>query len=154
MSATHREKVKDALAILCARWPACFTANNRRPLKIGIHVDIEASGIELPAKLSDVLRTYCQHGSYLSSGSVSGAVRTDLDGNPAGTVTAEQAAIFAHRRAMRQQRVEEAARAAKLAKAQSPAAAAPPTEPRVRVTTMPARAPGGRPVLTLKRSTV
>jgi hypothetical protein len=89
--------------------PACFDASNPRPLKIGIHKDLIARhGLpsDFPAKASKgerkaskqrqrlrykaALAEYCNQRPYLER-LVPGAERIDLDGRPAGTVTAQEA---------------------------------------------------------------
>ena len=86
----------DLIAILAERFPACFAVNPsyRRPLKIGIHVDILAqlSDTIAPRDLSVALRIYVSNIKYLNA-LVAGADRVDLTGMPAGTVTAEHADI-------------------------------------------------------------
>jgi ProP effector len=85
--------VAAVIALLAETFPRCFSVyeGRRRPLKIGIHKDILAAvdgALTLP-ELSKALRVHCANGAYLHS-SREGAQRTDLDGNPAGIVTAEE----------------------------------------------------------------
>jgi hypothetical protein len=40
-------EVVTALRMLIERFPDCFSWNNHRPLKIGIHKDLEARGVDL-----------------------------------------------------------------------------------------------------------
>jgi sRNA-binding protein len=65
----------------------------RRPLKLKIHLDIQAGldGAITPAELHKALGMYCSNQIYLSH-TRTGAWRLDLDGRPAGTVTAEEKA--------------------------------------------------------------
>ena len=93
----------EALALiekLAERWPACFSvyAARRRPLKVGIDADILASGIE--GNLSAALRIYVGNSTYQAKLKL-GAVRIDLNGEPAGVVTEYEAkgaaAFMAHR---------------------------------------------------------
>jgi hypothetical protein len=66
-------------------WPAAF--NDRRlPLKIGIHADL---GLEYP---NAAIGLWVRHPLYLRA-IISGTERIDLDGNPAGVITAEQKLI-------------------------------------------------------------
>jgi ProP effector len=86
----------DLIGILAERFPACFTVNPsyRRPLKIGIHHDVAAalSDTVTPREVSDELRLYVSNFRYLKA-LMTDAVRVDLNGEPAGKVTAEHAAI-------------------------------------------------------------
>src|SRR5215469_13249267 len=81
---------------LAERFPAAFAINprHRRPLKLGIHVDILAqlSDTIAPRDLSVALRIYVGNIGYLKA-LVTGADRIDLNGMPTGTVTAEHADI-------------------------------------------------------------
>jgi len=94
----NRQRLTAALeliGILAECFPACFAVNPsyRRPLKLGIHVDILAqlSDTIAPRDLSAALRIYVSNSKYLKA-LVAGADRVDLHGMPAGTVTAEEAA--------------------------------------------------------------
>ena len=84
----------DLIGVLAERFPACFAVNPsyRRPLKLGIHLDILAqlSDTIAPRDLSAALRIYVSNVKYLKA-LVAGADRVDLNGMPAGTVTAEHA---------------------------------------------------------------
>ena len=65
----------------------------RRPLKVGIAEEVRAL---LPdVDVSAVLAYYAYNASYMKA-LVAGAIRIGLDGEPAGTVTADQEA-FARR---------------------------------------------------------
>ena len=96
-----RDLTVDAVITLVAEtWPACFSVweRRRRPLKLGIHTNILAvlDGAVTPRELSRALRRYVSNTYYLRMMTV-GAVRIDLDGNPAGIVTDEEAATAAVR---------------------------------------------------------
>ena len=66
----------------------CF---KRRPLKVGIRDDILATGVEItPSALSNALRTYTVNRFYQQS-LRAGASRIDLNGEPAGSVSVEDA---------------------------------------------------------------
>jgi ProP effector len=86
----------ELIGVLAERFPACFAVNPsyRRPLKLGIHVDILAQLGDMiaPRDLSNALRIYVSNIKYLKA-LVVDADRVDLNGMPAGTVTAEQADI-------------------------------------------------------------
>jgi len=93
---------------LCEIWPRCFFLyqRKRRPLKLGVHRDIAALDDAIaPRQLSSALRYYVGNRFYLAA-CREGADRIDLDGKPAGKVSAEEAAnaaaILAGRNAKRQ----------------------------------------------------
>jgi ProP effector len=83
-----------AIALLAETYPRCFAVYQarRRPLKIGIHKDIlrELDGALTPDELSAALRYYTGNKHYLLA-LRPGAQRVDLDGEPAGAVTEDQA---------------------------------------------------------------
>jgi sRNA-binding protein len=85
--------VAAVIALLAERWPGAFSIHEkkRRPLKIGIHLDVMAAidGAITHAELSRALGCYVANGAYLSR-LREGAKRIALDGEPSGTVTAEQ----------------------------------------------------------------
>jgi len=82
------------LELLCEMFPRAFRRHEvrRRPLKIGIHHDLRAAlnGAVTDDELRRALRVYCANTMY-RNGLIAGATRIDLDGNPAGTVSAEHA---------------------------------------------------------------
>jgi ProP effector len=86
----------ELIGVLAERFPACFAVNPsyRRPLKLGIHVDILAqlSDMIAPRDLSNALCIYVSNIRYQRA-LVAGAERVDLKGMPAGTVTTEHADI-------------------------------------------------------------
>jgi len=87
-------QVGEVLRFLCSRFPKTFFAYQvkRRPLKLGIHRELETIlGETVDRKLIHrTLRTYVSNYCYLRSQKI-GAERIDLNGNPAGVVTAEEA---------------------------------------------------------------
>src|SRR5262245_58203375 len=87
--------VTTVIALLAELWPRCFFMweARRRPLKLGIHKDIlvALNGALTPLELSKALGIYCSNPVYLSN-TRNGAWRLDLDGKPAGTVTADEEA--------------------------------------------------------------
>jgi len=95
MSRHHNPVATAAIALLAELYPKCFSVyeGRRRPLKIGIHKDILAAvdGALTPLELSRALGIYCSNPAYLGH-TRKGAWRLDLDGNPAGTVTADEEA--------------------------------------------------------------
>src|SRR5262245_25714710 len=87
--------VAAVIALLAERYPKCFSVyeGRRRPLKLKIHVDVQAAldGAITPAELHKALGIYCSNPAYLGH-TRTGAWRLDLDGNPAGIVTADEEA--------------------------------------------------------------
>jgi sRNA-binding protein len=92
--------VDAAIALFAETWPATFSVyeRRRRPLALGIHHSILAAleGAITPEELRRALRYYTGNPFYLRA-TVAGAERIGLDGSPAGTVTAEEAAAAAGR---------------------------------------------------------
>ena len=73
-------------ALLAARWPEVFDLANVRPLKIGIHKDIMQAGVgQNLTRLT--LCAYVATAEYRETLLQPGAVRIDLNGQPAGVVT-------------------------------------------------------------------
>ncbi len=84
---------KELIAFLCQQFPACFIAEGEaKPLKIGIFQDLATrlAGDERVSRtlLRSALRQYTSSWRYLH-GVKAGAIRVDLDGNPAGELTEE-----------------------------------------------------------------
>ncbi|MFP5518075.1 MAG: ProQ/FINO family protein [Alphaproteobacteria bacterium] len=88
---------------LAHNFPACFNPPKSRtpkhPLKVGITADIIARGVTgedgLPLsrnRIERAVRDYCLGTKYRAA-LVAGAIRVDLDGNPAGIVSPDQAAV-------------------------------------------------------------
>jgi ProP effector len=76
---------------LAGQFPAAFlTDGSRKPLKIGIWNDLALHGISRGV-IQRGLAKYCSNYRYLVA-MQEGAVRVGLDGEPAGTVTADEAA--------------------------------------------------------------
>ena len=131
-----KEDIHAALARLAEWFPQTFVLEKHlphRPLKVGIAADILARCPVLTRReLGPVLGVYAKRVMYLQS-LVAGAIRIDLDGNPAGEVSAADAehaaAALAEILASREagQALVAASRAARIAKqAAATAAAAPP----------------------------
>ncbi len=74
---------------LAETYPACFDGENPRPLKLGIHRDLMAAGFE-KAAVKRTLARYCNRPRYRKA-LCAGAIRIDLQGQPAGAVTAAEA---------------------------------------------------------------
>jgi sRNA-binding protein len=85
-------KVQAAISELVAAFPAAFTLDPMlvRPVKLGIKDDLYKQSAISHRCIAMALRAYCNSVQYLE-GSVEGAVRIDLAGEPAGTVTATEA---------------------------------------------------------------
>ncbi|HEY1244031.1 MAG TPA: ProQ/FinO family protein [Hyphomicrobiaceae bacterium] len=81
--------------LLAATWPKAFSVEfaGRKPFKVGISKDIAAAteGAITPEELETAMSLYCNGKPYLKK-LKEDAERVDLDGHPAGTVTADQAA--------------------------------------------------------------
>lgn len=80
-------------AHLVERFPAAFQPNGgaKPPLMIGIYHQLRAACPEISGRrLSIFLHEYTAGTSYQSR-LVEGAIRVDLDGNPAGVVTEAEA---------------------------------------------------------------
>jgi ProP effector len=95
--ANKKQKYTKALAAIVmfeAQWPKAFAVREvkRRPLQIGIDQAILAqlNGTLQPHEVTNALRVYVSSASYLKRMYV-GAVRIDLNGGAAGTVTIEAA---------------------------------------------------------------
>src|SRR5262249_6694211 len=84
----------ETLLLLRQKFPQAFarlSGRTRKPLKIGIHVDIAVALPDLsPAEISLALRHYVSDLKYHRA-VVEGASRIDLDGNAVGVVTAAEA---------------------------------------------------------------
>jgi ProP effector len=81
----------EKLAKLAAAYPKAFFLDqaDRRPLKLGIHHDLLGADMALSrTEVRQAVGWYCQSPGYLAA-MVEGAVRIDLNGMPAGTVTTE-----------------------------------------------------------------
>jgi ProP effector len=79
--------------ILAERFPLAFRAHGspKVPLKLKIDRDVIAACPDLTGKeINAAIADYCWGPRYWAA-SIEGATRVDLNGNPAGVVTAEQA---------------------------------------------------------------
>jgi ProP effector len=90
-----KERARDIIEVLADLWPATFAVEpgRRRPLKVGIDVDIlaAAGGAILPLELKIALGAYVKAKTYLRA-LQEGKPRIGLDGQPAGVVSAQDAA--------------------------------------------------------------
>jgi ProP effector len=86
-------KASAGIARLAELFPAAFSVyeGKRRPLKVGICNEIIAVGTMEPDELHLALRLYCSSFGYRCA-MRAGASRIDLNGEPAGEVTAADAA--------------------------------------------------------------
>src|SRR5262245_30911805 len=85
-----RLKSAKAGKLIAEKFPAAFSQAPPRPLKIGLAADLLAHGIDRQA-VREGLRWYCGSHRYLVA-LQEGTVRIGLDGEPAGVVTADEAA--------------------------------------------------------------
>jgi ProP effector len=103
----------DVIAKLAQMFPRTFfvVGAARRPLKVGISRDLMAAGTGLSrARVRHALHHYTRSIGYLTAMTV-GAARVDLNGEPAGSVTADEAAHAAERLARIRAAIEEKKRA-------------------------------------------
>ena len=132
-------------AWLIEQYPAIFNPDKPPPLKVGVHKDILERHPDLaPATLRRALKRYCERRPYQLALARDGAVRVDLDGNPAGEVLEDQRKFAKVKLS--------AGKSAKGTKSPTPATPAPtpaPTPPPAPA--MPPNANLERPVLRLKK---
>jgi sRNA-binding protein len=93
-SSTNKS-IPAVLELLAETWPDVFPRyeKHRRPLKIGIHLDVLArlDGAITPVELAAALSVYCGNHVYLKNSTKIGAPRIGLDGAAAGIVSADEA---------------------------------------------------------------
>ena len=97
--AIERDDIERGVEALSETYPKAFFVSGRlrRPLKLGIAKDIKADLAADPDSelkfydIDQVLAWYTNHVGYQNACSVAGAVRVDLDGAKAGTVTESEA---------------------------------------------------------------
>lgn len=87
----NREANQAAVALLVGEYPAAFSSDEPKPLKIGIQEDLVSEEKVSRGKIKRALATYVRNPRYLQS-LVEGADRVDLQGESAGKVTAEEEA--------------------------------------------------------------
>ncbi len=91
---SHKIDIKAAIRVLCEKYPALFVAERsmpHKPLKIGVHNDIIAAAILPPNEIRAAIGHYRGRLQYQKA-LAAGGPRFDLDGNPCGEITADQAA--------------------------------------------------------------
>ncbi|WP_189521110.1 ProQ/FinO family protein [Mesorhizobium sp. M1B.F.Ca.ET.045.04.1.1] len=105
---TYREHINPARERLAKLFPSAFSRKGepaKRPLKIGIDKDVLAAVKDIPRRVIKLaISDYCTGPKYAKA-MVEGAVRIDLDGNPAGVVSAHSEAYARAREATRLERV-------------------------------------------------
>ncbi|MHA7880396.1 MAG: ProQ/FINO family protein [Saccharospirillum sp.] len=84
------EANRKALDELCEHFPEVFNPRQPKPLKIGIHEDIAATGKLSKTRVRRALNVYVRLRSYYRC-MVEGADRVGLDGQASGLVSAEEA---------------------------------------------------------------
>jgi ProP effector len=84
--------VEATIAELVVAFPAAFTLDPTlvRPVKVGIKDDLYVQSAISRRRITAALRSYCNSVHYLKA-STEGAMRIDLAGEPAGTVTVTEA---------------------------------------------------------------
>jgi sRNA-binding protein len=89
-----RADASAGISLLAEAHPQCFAVYEarRRPLKVGIHNDLldKLAGAMSAQEIGLALRFYTGNAAYLRR-MLAGAWRYDLDGKPAGSITAEEA---------------------------------------------------------------
>ena len=90
--------IEATVAELVRQFPAAFAGepSQVRPLKLGVLRGIFSQSVISHRRIAAALRSYCNSVHYLRA-STEGAIRVDLAGAPAGSVSAKEAE-FAHRR--------------------------------------------------------
>jgi ProP effector len=94
MSSQFLARANHGIALLAEHFPAIFALEGwqpHRPLKIGINEDIAAAGIMPAEDIGPTLRLYVRRLMYQRALAAGGS-RYDLNGEPCGEVTEEQAA--------------------------------------------------------------
>src|SRR5262245_21511654 len=87
-----RARTKAVITVLAAKFPKCFAVpdSRRRPIKVGIDADLLAAIGDALARteLIRAIAMYCSSEGYLER-VLTGAWRVDLEGKPAGAVSAD-----------------------------------------------------------------
>ncbi|HEY5718566.1 MAG TPA: ProQ/FinO family protein [Motiliproteus sp.] len=87
----NRSANQAAIALIAETYPLAFSRDSVKPLKIGIQEDLVSDGKLAAGKIKRALASYVRSPLYYKS-MQEGAERVDLEGKPAGLVTAEEAA--------------------------------------------------------------
>jgi ProP effector len=88
----RKEEAKRVISLLAERLPAAIVADKEKrhkPLRIGIHADMVATGLVTPRECTIALTVYCGRLMYQAALAAGGA-RVGLDGAPAGEVTPDE----------------------------------------------------------------
>ena len=148
---TTKQDIDAALARLAEAFPQTFVLEKHRPhrpLKVGIAADIPARCPAVERRgLSVALSAYARRIMYLQ-GLVAGATRVDLDGNPAGEVTARDAEYAAAKLA--ETLASREARRAAAVEAKGPVQVAKPAAAPVPAATTVSKWMRDKPVLRLR----
>jgi ProP effector len=123
----------EAIKAVSALFPKAF--GPRQPLKYKIHEDLLSAGVEHKMAAA-ALSSHCNNPRYLMS-MVEGATRVDLQGQPAGVVTAEEAARA-------QQRLAERLKPKPKAPPQSSPKAPPQASPKAKAESFGKPSPPGK----------
>jgi ProP effector len=92
MSGQQKRAVRDIIATLAERFPACFSLDRyRKPLKVGIHDEVLAALPDVPAKQVGLALTIYTSSTRYLFWIREGADRVGLGGEVTGQVTAEEA---------------------------------------------------------------
>ena len=148
----REQEIAATIALLAELYPKCFFVyqERRRPLKLGIHLDIQAAldGAITPTELYQALGYYCSNPVYLSH-LRKDAWRLNLTGELAGAVTDdEEAHAWARLVGIR---AKNAARtAAKAAEAKAKAKAQPPPVKRLSLADLKAAALARKPGINIE----
>jgi ProP effector len=106
-SRKQADLARAVIALLAEQFPAAFSVleRHRKPLKLGIRDDVLAAmaGAVTAEEVTAALRFYTGNVGYLRT-SIEGAPRVGLDGQPAGQVSADEAAHARERLATRRKR--------------------------------------------------
>ena len=85
-----KPKKRNLITEWCEKYPDCFSRENPKPLKIGIHKDIvaEMGDASLEGEISQALKKYVSKDVYLEARKAGGS-RYDLEGKESGEVSEE-----------------------------------------------------------------
>ena len=88
----RRQRTVDTLPRFSAEWFVAFRPLQRGPLKLGVCRDLLEQAPLSAKEAHQALRWRCNSLNYYRA-TIEGAARVDLDGEPAGQVTADEAAF-------------------------------------------------------------
>ena len=160
----RKEEAKRVISLVAERFSAAFVADKsatHRPLKVGIHADLVATGLVTPREVRNALVVYTGRRMYQAA--LAAGPRFDLDGNAAGEVTADQvehaaavvasieAKVVAKAKAVRKQKGARKA-AKEMAAEQQPASRTPPPPPPPPRSPSHSTAPGRDGIAALRRA--